>query len=161
MYSTGPWLSHSAHWGSGCSTDNNRKWQSNPSSAHTGARQVGFLSVWRRLGYDLFSVIAHSAPLRLSDKAQSYTHRGANVYIAGKEEGKNRFRNLDNVFKMHIYDSIYTRGRESNGKEEIKDRSNDDTYILPEIAPKVGYDVAMFTFFNHKYFLLNQRKIIT
>lgn len=62
---------------------------------------------------------------------------------------------------MHTYGGIYTRGRERSGKEKMKNRSNDDTHILPEIAPKVGYDVAMFTFFNHKYFLLNQRKIIT
>lgn len=31
---------------------------------------------------------------------------------------------------------------------------------LPEIAPKIGDYVAMFAFFYHIYFLLDQRKVI-
>lgn len=31
---------------------------------------------------------------------------------------------------------------------------------LPEIAPKIGDYVAMFAFFYHIYFLLDQRKVV-
>lgn len=47
------------------------------------------------------------------------------------------------------------------GKKDYEKIRDGASGFLPEIAPKVGYDVAMLTFFNHIYFLLNQRKIIT
>lgn len=61
-----------------------------------------------------------------------------------------------------MYKSTDIKGRESGSKEIQREiRSFFVVFFLPEIAPKVGNNVAMFTFFNHKYFLLNQRKIIS
>ena len=54
------------------------------------------------------------------------------------------------------------KGRGGGAKKyEIQRERLDALCFSPEIAPKVGNNVAVFTFFNHKYLLLNQRKIIS
>lgn len=61
-----------------------------------------------------------------------------------------------------MFNHRHTRRKPSGLKnKKKKTQKSNFSWLLPEVAPKVGHNVVVLAFFHHEDFLLNYGKIIS